>query len=372
MTVLDPACGDGAFLAGVRRALGPSVRLMGVDIDADAVTSARDALPDADIVHADALSMEWGERIFDVVIGNPPFLNQLSAATTRGGRSRFGGGPYADAAAEFLALSSSLTRPGGRFGMVLPQSILSTRDAAPIRAAVLQQAALRHAWWSPTAMFDATVRTCALVFERAGESAAVSRSYGPSFTPVPDVVAPSGASWSSLLAAPDQRPPAGDGPVLGDIASFAVDFRDQYYGLIGAVSDDSHGPPLITSGLIDPGRCRWGERPVRFAKQRFAAPRVDLDRLTPKLQRWAQTRLVPKILIANQTTVIEAVVDREGAWLPSVPVITCTSPDLDRVMDALSSPDAIAWVRHQAAGSGLSAHTVRLSPTLLATIPLPT
>ena len=67
-----------------------------------------------------------------------------------------------------------------------------------------------------------------------------------------------------------------DGPTLGDIATFTADFRDQYYGLVGAVSDDGDGPPLITSGLIEPGRVLVGRRQVRFAKQRFAAPRVDL------------------------------------------------------------------------------------------------
>ena len=107
---------------------------------------------------------------------------------------------------------------------------------------------------------------------------------------------------------------------LGDIATFRADFRDQYYGLVGAVGDDVDGPPLVTSGLIDPGVCHWGSRPVRFAHHRYDAPRVDLARLSPEMLRWATQRLVPKILVANQTRVIEAVVDREGAWLPGVAV----------------------------------------------------
>jgi hypothetical protein len=142
--------------------------------------------------------------------------------------------------------------------------------------------------------------------------------------------------------------------------------------MIGAVSDEADGPRLITSGLIDPGRCLWGERQVRFAKQRYATPRVDLSKLAPKLQRWATSRLVPKILIANQTRGIEAVIDRDGAWLPSVPVITCTSDGLEDVYEVLASPAASQWVLEHAAGSGLSAHTVRLTPALLASIPLPT
>ena len=164
---------------------------------------------------------------------------------------------------------------------------------------------------------------------------------------------------------------AHDGPTLGDIATFTVDFRDQYYGLVGAVGDQENGPPLITSGLIEPGRCAWGERPARFAKQRFVAPRVALDRLSPALQQWARRRLVPKILIANQTKVIEAVHDVRGEWLPSVPVITCLTDQPDRTLAVLSSSAANEWVHHHAAGSGLSATSVRLNPRLLASIPLP-
>jgi hypothetical protein len=60
-----------------------------------------------------------------------------------------------------------------------------------------------------------------------------------------------------------------------------------------------------------------------------------------------------------------------------VPVITCTprpgerlDERLDEVLGVLSSEAATAWVRHHAAGSGLSAGTVRLTPALLASIPL--
>ena len=41
-------------------------------------------------------------------------------------------------------------------------------------------------------------------------------------------------------------------------------------------------------------------------------------------QRWAQRKLVPKVLVANQTRLIEAVADPDGAWLPGVPVNTVT------------------------------------------------
>lgn len=349
--MLDPACGDGRFLQATGLA-----EQTGIDID-----------PATEYVHDDALTRGWGAQRFDVVVGNPPFLNQLSSLTTRGGRSRFGGGPYADAAAEFLALAIRLARPGGRVGLVLPQSLLSTRDAAAIRAAVDDAAALRWMWWSDTLMFDANVRVWAGVWEVGGVPGEVKRAFGPDFEPLPAMPMPS--TWAGLLTGTSAT--THDGPTLGDIATFTVDFRDQYYGLIGAVGDHEDGPRLITSGLIEPGRCLWGERPVRFAKQQFAAPRVAVERLSPALRKWAATRLVPKILIANQTKVIEAVHDLHGEWLPSVPVITCMSTQAERVLAVLASEPANEWVHQHAAGSGLSAGTVRLNPRLLAGIPLP-
>ena len=84
---------------------------------------------------------------------------------------RFGGGPYADTAAEFLALAVRLTRDGGRVGLVLPLSMLSTRDVAAIRDDVSRLAALRWMWWSPTSMFDAGVRVWAELKEAAGRFA---------------------------------------------------------------------------------------------------------------------------------------------------------------------------------------------------------
>lgn len=368
--VLDPACGDGRFLDAVGAALasmGASASLVGVDIDPGAGATRC----------ADALALDWDAASFDVVVGNPPFLNQLARATSRGGSSRWGGGPYADTAAEFLALAAHVVRRGGAVGLVLPQSLLAARDAAGIRARVDAAMALRWCWWSgDEPMFDAAVDTWAGVWSAGGAPGVVVRTTGASFTPVApaSVVAGSRSSWSWTIACgvAEADVPAvdADAPRLGSIASFSVDFRDVYYGLVDAVTDGGDGPPLVTCGLINPGTCAWGARPVRFAKRRWAAPRVALDRLSPAMRRWAERRLVPKILVANQTATIEAVHDAAGEWLPGVPVLTCTTSSPNRVLDVLSTAAATAWVRHHAAGSGLGANVVRLTPALLASIPL--
>jgi SAM-dependent methyltransferase len=375
LRVLDPACGDGRFLAAVTRRVassGGQVEVLGIDVDSGAVDRCRRLVPEAHVQRADALTHEFGRDRFDLVIGNPPFLSQLSRHTSRGGASSRGGGPYADAAAEFLALGADLVDPdGGRLALVLPQSLLASRDAGPIRRGIDARATMCWSWWTGERAFDADVSTCVVAFEfgRPGDPAAWS-----------EVV-------TSRLGVPPLPPIVSSGR-LGDRARLNANFRDEYYGLVGAVGDHATGPPLVTSGLIDPGRSWWGARPVTFARRRWERPRVDVARLDPAMRDWARKRLVPKVLVANQTAVVEAVCDADGEWLPGVPVVAVypsgTHWDDGHVVDGaaaaaaaweiaavLTSSIASAWVWHRSAGTGLGAASVRMSPAVLADLPWP-
>ncbi len=386
LRILDPACGDGRFLVAaadrVQRRFGnvPDGCLVGVDIDAAAVAAARAALgPAGDVRLGDGLDGAVALDSFDVVVGNPPFLSQLATATSRRGRSRWGGGAYADAAALFLALAVHAARAdGGRVGLVLPHSVLATRDTAPIRAHVLTAARLDGLWWAEEAMFDADVFTCVATFVRGERQGPVRRWQGASFDALPDADGRDlhrRPTWSHLVADVAGVPPVSLGAsTLQSLATATADFRDQYYGLVDHVTDGGAGMPLVTSGLIDTGRCAWGERPARFARRSFMAPRVPVASLSPALQAWATSRLVPKVLVATQTRVIEAVVDAAGAWLPSVPVITVLPrdpADLWRIGAVLCAPAASAWAATTYLGAALSVGAIKLSAAQVLTIPVP-
>ena len=112
--------------------------------------------------------------------------------------------------------------------------------------------------------------------------------------------------------------------VLANWATATAGFRDQCYGLIPFVRDGLEDAPLVTSGLLDPGRSAWGERPARFGGRRYLRPGIDLKALgatDPRLAAWTASRQVPKVLLATQTAVLEAAVDEQGTWVPSVPVV---------------------------------------------------
>ena len=379
--VLDPACGDGRFLVAAAEriaAAGGTATVCGVDVHEAAVSAARAALVDLDGVDGvdlsvgDALSRSWGDEVFDVVLGNPPYLSQLAASTSRGRASARGGGPYADVAAEFLALAVERAAPaGGRVGLVLPQSILGSRDVQHIRESVDREADMFWSWWSPSKHFDADVYVCALGFERRAAPSAGNSAGSPGDRH---------RVWSDVVTRALGVPPlpaVTTAGTAGDRATFTANFRDEYYGMVPAVGDHDAGPRLVTSGLIDPNRLWWGERPVRFNKQTFHRPRLDVSLLDERMQAWARRLAVPKVLIANQTRVIECVADGDGSTVPGVPVVAgrpSGASDHDAVFSlaaVLSSPFASAWAWHRVAGTGLSARTIRVGPSLLADLPWP-
>lgn len=382
--VLDPACGDGRLLAAVRdavKARGGAVQLCGVDVDPDALVVARERLgSEAELIGADALAYDWQHRRFDLVIGNPPFLSPLLGGNAT---HHSAGALYADAAVAFWRLAHDLAEPrGGRVAFVMPVSVLANRDAGPTRAHIARHAAWRWWWWADRPVFpDAQVITGAMVTELGGAVTDVRRQVGSDFAATPPVKPPSPVteSWGWLMADALGLPawPTGGVDTAGTVAQHATargDFRDQYYGLVGAVVDGGDGPPFITSGLIDPGRCHWGVRSVRFAGERLQRPTVEVGRLSPAMQSWVRRRLVPKVLVASQTRVIEAVADPRGLWLPGVPVISVIPHHVGEVMSVaavLTSPVASLWLAHRAAGTGRSARVVRVSAPVLNEVPWP-
>lgn len=415
--VCDPATGGGAFLLAAGEALAargipaPEVVgqcLTGVEVDpvSAAVTEAALALwcrgsAVPRVMVGDFLGLEveaWPGPVPDAVIGNPPFLNQLGRATARSRataaelRRRFGAaaGGYVDTAAVFMVMGCHLVRPGGKVALVLPQSFLATRDTGAARAAVLAEGALEVLWLPSRPVFGAAVRVCVAVVRRDGDRRAPVRHYrGVPPRLVAEVAVDADAlatapTWSHLVADGEGVPDCrldGHG-ILGDCCTVTADFRQHYYGLAPFVVDDPDGdldqarfPRLITAGAVDPVTCWWGMRPARFVQRSWVAPRVDLDRLEAEtdLGPWAASRLVPKVVVATQTRVVEAVVDRDGSWLPSTPLVSLVaSPErLWHVAAALLAPPLTAWALRRWAGSALSADALKLGATQIRELPAP-
>lgn len=399
--VCDLACGAGDFLLGVLRATPPARRrerlaaLWGTDPDAVAVDLAVARLVAAaggDVADARALAarVRVGDVFvdpppdarFDAVVGNPPFRSRLrrrtdlDAATAARLRARHGeaAGPYTDAATFFLLEADRAARPEGLVAQVLPVSVYANRDAAPARARLAARRPPEAAWTLPNGAFPGvSVAVVATRFRRGATR--VERAVGVDGRPLPPTPLPDG-SWSPLLGvdgAPAVHLPRGR--TLGELAEVTADFRDEYYALRGAITETGDGPKLVTVGLVDLARLAWGERPAKLHGVRWLRPRLDLARFpaTPQDARWLDRRRVPKLLVATQTRVVEAVLDADADLLGTTPVITVTSAraPLPELLAALVSPVATAWLRARAAGTGLTLDVLRLSAAGLRALPLP-
>jgi hypothetical protein len=309
------------------------------------------------------------------VVGNPPFLSPLTAGSPAGGV-----GAYTDAAGRFLVAGVGLVRPGGRVVLVQPESVLAARDAAPIRAAVLSAAALEGLWVAGEAVFAAGVRVCAPVLRVGAEQPPTVRRWRGAGV---RAVAPARLDVASLPTWAPLRPvevpatPRSSGR-LGDLAGATAGFRDEFYGLAAAATEatgpDDGRPRLVTSGLVDPVHLWWGDRAARLAGRTYAAPVVDVDALDGRVRTWTEARLVPKVLVATQTRVIEAVADRAGRYVPVTPVIAVVPhdrADLHRVLAALLAPAATAWAVRNYGGTALHGDAVKLSAKQVLELPLP-
>ena len=428
-SVLDPACGGGAFLLGAARALvargvaAESVFAMlhGWDIDADVLMVARASLEllaldlgvdpalagDATLVNADFLAAD-GDQLdllaepnapkpeVDLVVGNPPFLTPLRAETARSASDRarlraISGASahrWVDSSVLFLQQAIRCVRPGGVCVLILPLSIVATRDAAQARVDVLARATMRGCWIDPTLeAFPGSAAVCAPLFAVVAPTdttAEVIRWQGLAFEPLSPIALPPRAESWAPLAVDETSLPALASPLkaeqsLGDVAIVAADFRDQFYALAEVAEEFEEAAadsfPIVVTGAVDPARTLWGvheSRLNRIAWKRPVAKRNSLES-HPVLAGWSEARLRPKILVASQTRIVEAVVDEAGEWLPCTPLISVVPLEVDvwELAAIIGSPVAARWARLQATGAARSAEAIKLSASQLRMLPIP-
>ncbi|HJT02238.1 MAG TPA: N-6 DNA methylase [Pseudonocardiaceae bacterium] len=152
--ILDPTCGDGAFLraaADLLAARQRTGRLIGTDIHQPSLDHTAALLGDAHGCAVDLLRGDFFEEptpdqltarlpYVDAVIGNPPYVRyhehrgdvrRRAAAAALAQGVRLSG--LASSWAALLVHASAFLKPDGRITMVLPAELLSVGYAEPVR-----------------------------------------------------------------------------------------------------------------------------------------------------------------------------------------------------------------------------------------------
>lgn len=138
--VLEPSCGDGAFLAALA---ARGCRGVGVEMDAGEARKAALAAGDSFLVvnlPFQDFAGDSGEE-FDLVVGNPPYVRYQSISPGLRDKSArlcreagFNLPGTANAWVSFVVLAASMVRDGGRMGLVVPQEIMHCRYAPALRS----------------------------------------------------------------------------------------------------------------------------------------------------------------------------------------------------------------------------------------------
>ena len=226
---------DALFIEAMRQA--PVCLYASEELEEAALLDPAAPLPELSVRVGDALDDGAPPpSSYDVVVGNPPFLNQLERATAqeRSAAARVRRedpgllGPYTDLSAVFLVRAARWVAPGGRVALVQPSSLLAARDAAGVRARLAETCVLESLWSSEGRAFDASVHTCAPVLRRRAadeHQGEVARSVGVPARPSARV--PPGdlsGSWGHLVAASLGVPSLtwSTRGVLGDVAEPGV------------------------------------------------------------------------------------------------------------------------------------------------------
>jgi hypothetical protein len=402
--VVDPTSGGGGFLVGaldrlVTLGLAPSDavgRVGGLDIDPGAVKASRAAVDAWCVRHGvpaaggrarhfvgDALTefpSDWPRP--DLIIGNPPFSTPLrgrehpSTATSFRQRHADLLGPYADLAAIHLAADLQLLAPGGRVCLVLPQSLLASRDVEGLRRSLSTNCSVTDIWAAREAVFEAGVRVWAPVLDVGIEPAArVRLSSGADPSSNGDTPT---APLAELVAAALGAPAVGldESATLGEMTTATAGFRDEYYGLAEACVEghaNDHRLRLVTVGALDPLVNSWGEQPMKFAKKHWNRPVINSSKLSDRVARWVGQQARPKLVLPTQSKVFEPVVDRTGSLVPVTPVLSIHGEvaDLDSIAAVFLAPPVVAWAHRRWFGAALSVDAIKLAARNVAQLPLP-
>lgn len=213
--VIDPACGSGGFLAATARHLASegaspgsiATNLYGVDKDnylarlATAHLSMFTLAP-SKVFCADSLSwsangsefpLEDCVGDFDVVLANPPFGSRIKSVSQKvqeafelghkwrldehGGHARLDElRPSVPPQVLFVERCLSLVRPGGRVGMVVPESLMSSKNYRYVTNYIRMGARIVAVVGMPEDLFKISgkggthTKTCLLVLEKGNES----------------------------------------------------------------------------------------------------------------------------------------------------------------------------------------------------------
>ncbi|MDA9216063.1 BREX-1 system adenine-specific DNA-methyltransferase PglX [Flavobacteriaceae bacterium] len=399
LTICDPACGSGAFLNEVLNFLitehgyidelqaklfGDAMvlsdvensilenNLFGVDINEESVEIAklslwlRTAQPNRklnnlnnnikcgnslidDITVAGDKAFNWENEFpqvfakggFDVVIGNPPYVDSESMTKSYPNERNFISKNYESASGNwdlfipFIERGIQILKNGNYLSFIIPNKVLTANYGTALRNLINKSYSIEEIYdLSKDNVFSVDVYPVILFISKTPQSSIVKISKieeGKAETF--EINFKHEENWAlyqnlnyKLYAKIIANNNTFDNNKTFSLYSAAT--VSEAYEIKEFIEDKDtttiNQLKLINSGTIDPYLSLWGFKPITYIKERYSNPIINIQNIKDK--EWTKK---PKIAIAGMALRIEAFLDIEGAYLPlkSTTVITANTKE---------------------------------------------
>lgn len=336
---------------------------------------------------------------FDLVIGNPPYVDSEWMTTHRPATRAYCARKYAagsgnwDLFCVFVERALQLLRDGGLHGFIVPNKVASVDYAAPVRRLLAtDNRLLLLRDYSRVPVFPVAVYPLVYIVVKGKEP-------GKSVLCQVMRAGPGGASvetkreidYESGFGQPERAWPIfademgvlqrlEELPRLEAVADvFGGATVAEAYELLPLLADEKRPSTrdlrVLNSGIIDPHRSLWGLRAMRYLGKRFSHPvvRAEEQSKLPKT-RLKQAR-TPKIIIAGMTKNLECVADINGEYLAAKSttiVIPKRGVDLVYLAAVLNSRLMTYLYRSMFCGLALRGGYLRVGPPQIRQLPIQT
>ena len=324
---------------------------------------------------------------FDVVLGNPPYIDSETMTTALPVLRSYCNTHYRTATGNwdlfciFIEKSLNLCKSGGLVSMIVPNKLASAHYAAQTRALLAVENQLQAIYdYSRSGIFAVAVYPLVYVAAKTPPTqiAAVcypngSVPYTPHFTQ-PEIPWPLCPNLDALKLTErlrqDFSPLASIAQVVG-AASVAEAYQIQ--PLVQEQpfpqADDFR---LVNSGTIDRYCALWGIKSCRYLGSSYRHPIIpsQLRRRLPKRREDQANQ--PKIIVAGLTKQLECFMDPIGEVLAGKSTsLVLADNDLAGLLGVLNSKLMRFYVTQMFGGNGLQGGYIRIGPPQLRQLPMP-
>jgi hypothetical protein len=138
-------------------------------------------------------------------------------------------------------------------------------------------------------------------------------------------------------------------------------------------SKDKEGKKLINSGTIDKYVSLWGYKTTRYIKQKYQNPIISNFNLSSISKRRLKQSEAKKIIIANMTEEIEAVIDFDGNYLAGKSTVIGLGQDnnLKLILALLNSKLISMWYKSANHSTKMAGEALSITSERLEIIPCP-